>query len=94
MRRHYVEKYTIITVDLATKYNLESQLWCLAFLIPRKKELELKKAIKIFDDYKVDSIFSWCYRGAEGTSVASRNPSEVWRVIGDAYTELKAKYNL
>ena len=90
----YVKKYTKKTVELAKKYNLESQLWCLAFLVPRKKELELKKAIQIFDNYRVDSIFSWCYRGAEGASVACRKPKEVWRVIGEAYTELKIKYNL
>ena len=90
----YVEKYSEITVELAKKYNLESQLWCLAFLIPKRKENQLKDAIKIFDKYNVDSIFSWCYRGAEGNSVASRNPKEVWRVIGDAYNDLKLKYNL
>ena len=48
----------------------------------------------IFEKYNVDSIFSWCYRGAEGTSVACRKPKEVWRVIGEVYSELKAKYNL
>ena len=90
----YVEKYSKITVELAHKYNLESQLWCLAFLIPKNKEYQLKDAIQIFDKYNVDSIFSWCYRGAEGTSVASRNPKEVWRIIGEAYKDLKVKYKL
>jgi len=90
----YVEKYSRRTVELAQKYNLESQLWCLAFMIPRKKELQLKEAIKIFDKYGVDSIFSWCYRGAEGMSIECKNPNTVWGVIGDAYNELKKKYAL
>jgi len=90
----YVEKYTKKTVDLARKYDLESQLWCLAFLVPRRKETELKKAIEIFDKYNVDSIFSWCYRGAEGMSISSRDPQKVWQVIGEAYNNLKAKYRL
>jgi len=90
----YVEKYTKKTVDLANEYNLESQLWCLAFLIPKGKESELKSAIDIFDDYNVDSIFSWCYRGGEGMSISSRNPKLVWQIIGEAYSNLKAKYNL
>ncbi len=90
----YVEEYSKKTVDLAKKYNLESQLWCLAFLVPRKKEPELKEAIAIFDKYDVDSIFSWCYRGAEGMTLACRNPKEVWRVLGESYNELKAKYKL
>jgi hypothetical protein len=90
----YVEKYSRKTVELAQKYNLESQLWCLAFMIPRKKELQVKDAIEIFDKHGVDSIFSWCYRGAEGMSIESKNPSTVWRVIGDAYNGLKEKYSL
>ncbi len=90
----YVDKYTKKTVELAKKYGLESQLWCLAFLVPRKKESQLKEAIKIFDKYNVDSIFSWCYRGAEGMSISCRDPKEVWRVIGKAYNELKLKYGL
>lgn len=90
----YVEKYTKKTVDLAKKYNLESQLWCLAFLVPRRKEAELKQAIEIFDTYNVDSIFSWCYRGAEGMSMSSRNPQKVWQIIGETYNNLKAKYNI
>jgi len=91
---NYVEKYTRKTIELAQKYNLESQLWCLAFLVPGKKESQLKEAIRIFDKYNVDSIFSWCYRGAEGMAISSRNPKEVWSVIGETYNELKAKYNL
>lgn len=90
----HVEKYSKITVELAQKYKLESQLWCLAFLIPKNKESQLQDAINIFDKYEVDSIFSWCYRGAEGTSISCRNPKEVWHVIGEAYNNLKVKYNL
>lgn len=90
----YVERYTKKTVELAKKYNLESQLWCLAFAISKRKETQLKEAIAIFDKYNVDSIFSWCYRGAEGMGISSRNPKEVWRVIGEAYNDLKVKYNL
>ncbi len=90
----YVEKYASKTVELARKYNLESQLWCLGFLIPRKKEDELREAIQIFDKYKVDSIFTWCYRGAEGMFIESHNPKKVWQIIGDTYNEIKRKYNL
>lgn len=90
----YVEKYSKKTVKLARKYGLESQLWCLAFLIPRKKEHQLQEAIQIFDDHGVDSIFSWCYRGAEGMLIECKDPNEVWRVIGNAYNDLKKKYDL
>ncbi|MHA1270597.1 MAG: hypothetical protein ACTSPY_12465 [Candidatus Helarchaeota archaeon] len=90
----YVEKYTEKTVNIAKKYHLDSQLWCLGFLVPRNKEHELSEAIKIFDKYQSDSIFTWCYRGAEGMSLACRNSKKVWEIIGVAYNELKRKYNL
>ena len=74
----YVEKYTEKTVALAEKYDLESQLWLLGFLVGKNKEGELKDAIKIFDNAGVNSIFTWCYRGAEGMSLASSDPKKVW----------------
>ncbi|MHA1311756.1 MAG: hypothetical protein ACTSQO_12660 [Candidatus Helarchaeota archaeon] len=91
---NYVEKFTEKTVSIAKKYGINSQLWCLGFLVQRKKELELKEAIKIFDKYNVDSIFTWCFRGAEGMSLSCSNPKKVWDVIGDVYNELKRKYHL
>jgi len=91
---NYVKKYTEKTVMLAKKYNLESLLWCLAFLVPRKKEYQLKEAIDIFDRYNVDSIFAWSYRGSEGLLHASHNPKEVWSLIGEAYNNLRRKYNI
>ncbi|MBD3196459.1 MAG: hypothetical protein GF317_15475 [Candidatus Lokiarchaeota archaeon] len=91
---NYVSKYTKITVDLAKKYKLASQLWCLGFLVQRNKENQLQDAIEIFDKQGADSIFTWCYRGAEGMSMASANPKKVWKSIGTAYNNLKRKYGL
>ncbi len=48
----YVEKYSKKTVELAKKYNLESQLWCLAFLVPKRKELQLKEQFLFLTNIK------------------------------------------
>lgn len=90
----YVEKYTKKTVTLAQKYDLESQLWLLGFLVGKNKEDELKEAVRIFDNHGVDSIFTWCYRGAEGMSLASSDPKKVWEAIGESYNNLKNKYKI
>ena len=84
----YVKKYTEKTIEIAKKYKLKSQLWCLGFLVPKNKESELQEAIKIFVECKTDSIFTWCYRGAEGMSLSCGNPRKAWKVIGDAYNSI------
>lgn len=72
-------------ISLAEKYNKRSQLWLMAFKVPKGRERELLEAAEIAAELGTDSLFAWPYRGAEGSYMASADPGKVWDTIGDAY---------
>ncbi|OYT62233.1 MAG: hypothetical protein B6U69_02150 [Thermofilum sp. ex4484_15] len=74
--------------DVARSYGKKSQLWLQAFKVPKGKEGELVEAAKIMVASGVDSIFAWCYKGGEGSAIASERPYEVWRVLREIFTSI------
>ena len=84
----FVKEYSEKVINISKKNNKKSQLWLLAFRIPKNKEEEIREAVRIMAKTGVDSIFAWAYRGGLGL-IKSDNSQLVWKIIGEAFNEIK-----
>ena len=75
-------------VDIAKRYGKRSQLWLQAFKVPRGREGELVEAAKQMIAIGVDSLFAWCYKGGEGSAIASEDPLKVWEILGEIFASI------
>ena len=75
---------------LSKEYDLESQLWLQAFLVPSGTEEELAITAEITAKAGVQNIAAWGFRGCNYiSSLRSERPEEVWRVIGETFRGLR-----
>ena len=84
----YVRDMTIRARALCDKYNLELQMWVLAFLIPEGREDEVIQATEIFYEEGVRNIAAWSYGGGGWTYARSENADKVWENVGKVFKEL------
>ncbi|NVM31219.1 MAG: hypothetical protein HWN65_20445 [Candidatus Helarchaeota archaeon] len=85
----WVQEESKKLVTTAKKHKKGSQLWVLAFRIPKGREVEIPKAVEIFHQSGADSIFAWLYRGGLQTFVKSDDPALVWETVGAAFKRLR-----
>jgi len=86
------EWYKDVTTEIksiASRYNLESQIWLQLFMLPENEVHRLEDAIVFAKEVGINSIFAWPFRAAEGQIIASENPEKTWRILGKIYKKLK-----
>ncbi len=52
---------------------------------------QIDKVVDLYEALGVDRLGTWTYRGGLGTSVAARNPVELWDAIGRNYRRVLQK---
>ena len=83
--RSFFESITRRTVDVAQRHRLSSQRWVMGYYQQPDDLAEIGRVIELYRDLGVESIFSWTYRGGDGTVLAAPEARKVWDAIGEAY---------
>lgn len=82
----FVEK----ALALARRNGLKSQVWVQAFLVPEGREEELREGLRRAAALGADYVAAWSYGASESISrIRCARPDVVWRVIGEAFGELR-----
>jgi hypothetical protein len=75
----------------ARRHGLKAQIWFQAFLVPEGREEELRAGVRTAAALGADQVAAWSYDGSSSISkLRSARPDVVWRVIGEAFGELRA----
>ena len=87
----FFETITKRTVDMAVKYNKQSERWIMGY---NKSPADLSQVDKVVDLYVkmgVDRLATWTYRGGYGTVVEAKDPLKLWDRIGANYCRVRKK---
>ena len=79
------------TVAMAKKYGKQSERWLMGYNIRPERMEQIDEVVDLYKDLGVDRLATWTYRGGYGTSVACKDPIEVWDRIGDNYNRVLNK---
>jgi hypothetical protein len=75
----------------AHRHGLKTQIWVQAFLVPEGREEELRAGLRTAAALGADQVAAWSYDGSASISqLRSARPDVVWRVIGEAFGELRS----
>lgn len=79
---------------LCDKYKKEAQIWILNFNIKTGTEKNIKIAIEAAYKEGIRNLAAWSYYGTDMmASLASDNPSLVWKTLGESYHAVLTKKN-
>ena len=77
-------------ISVARTRGLKAQLWLQAFSVPDGREDELTMGARVAAELGADSLAAWSYRGTASMSkIASARPEVVWRILGEAFAEVR-----
>ncbi len=76
----------------ARRHGLKTQIWVQAYLVPEGREEELRAGLRTAAALGADEVAAWSHEGSASISrLRSARPDVVWRVIGEAFGELRAE---
>jgi hypothetical protein len=86
----FMRAYGQRAADAARRCGRDLQLWVQAFSVPAGREEELRLGLRVAREVGATYLAAWSY---EGTASMSRlrcaRPEEVWRILGEAFGELR-----
>ncbi|HUS82830.1 MAG TPA: hypothetical protein VM013_06215 [Dehalococcoidia bacterium] len=75
----------------ARGHGLKAQIWVQAFRVPEGREEELRTGLRTAAALGADQVAAWSYDATSSMSqLRPARPDVVWRIIGEAYGELRA----
>jgi hypothetical protein len=75
---------------LARRNGLKTQVWVQAFQVPEGREEELGAGLRTAAALGADCVAAWSYDASRSISrIRPARPDAVWRVIGEAFEELR-----
>ncbi|GEM_PF-1306286 len=74
--------------ELCIQNGKESQVWLGCWMIPAGREEEVYTGGLKLAEVGVDSLYTWSYRGGEGTNEACVQPAKAWASVVKLYKEL------
>jgi hypothetical protein len=89
--RRFFEEITERTVAIARKYGKQSERWIMGYHNSPEDLSQVDEVVDLYESMGVDRLATWTYRGGYGTSVAAKNPIELWDRIGENYKRVKEK---
>ena len=87
----FFQEITDRTVTMAKKYGKESERWLMGYNKRPDDFGQIDKIVDMYDAAGVDRLATWTYRGGYGTSVAAKDPIELWDNIGRNYRRVLKK---
>ena len=79
------------TVRIAKKYGKESERWLMGYNMRPERMEQVDEVVDLYVNAGVDRLATWTYRGGYGTSVAAKDPIELWDRIGENYKRVLNK---
>jgi len=86
-----VERINTLVKSLKSKFDekrKESVMLIQGFRIPKGREREVVRVIKLSSAMSFTSIILWPYRAGENSSIESGDPEKLWYLIGKTYREI------
>jgi hypothetical protein len=85
----FVKKYCVKIIELASRYNLESQIWIQGFRIPSGREDEIRIAIETVAGEGIRNLAIWGFEAcAQISSIACENPELAWETALKAFQKV------
>lgn len=88
---NFFKEITERTVKIAQKYGKQSERWLMGYHKQPKDWSQIDRIVDMYEGLGVDRLATWTYRGGYGTSVAAKNPIELWDNIGRNYNRVMNK---
>jgi hypothetical protein len=86
----FLRSFTQIALDAAARHGRQSQIWVQAFAVPEGREEELGMGLRVAAEMGATHVAAWGYDGTASMScVRPARPDVVWRVVGEAFAELR-----
>jgi len=76
---------------MAKKYGKQSERWIMGYNKRPDDFAQIDKVVDMYEALGVDRLATWTYRGGYGTSVAAKDPIELWDNIGRNYKRVLKK---
>ena len=76
---------------MAKKYGKESERWLMGYSERPEDFSQIDRVVDMYEELGVDRLGTWTYRGGLGTSVAAKDPIELWDNIGRNYRRVLKK---
>ena len=87
----FFRQITERTVSIAKKYGKESERWLMGYSERPDDFSQIDRVVDMYEQMGVDRLGTWTYRGGLGTSVAAKDPIELWDNIGRNYRRVLKK---
>ncbi len=87
----FFREITERTVAVAKKYGKQSERWLMGYNKRPDDFSQIDKVVDMYEELGVDRLATWTYRGGYGTSVAAKDPLELWDNIGRNYRRVLKK---
>ena len=87
----FFRQITERTVAMAKKYGKESERWLMGYSERPEDFSQIDRVVDMYEELGVDRLGTWTYRGGLGTSVAAKDPIELWDNIGRNYRRVLKK---
>ena len=87
----FFREITERTVAMAKKYGKESERWLMGYNNRPEDFSQVDRAVDLYESLGADRLGTWTYRGGLGTSVAAKDPLELWDAIGRNYRRVLKK---
>jgi hypothetical protein len=86
----FVRAFTARTLEAAGRHGRQTQVWVQAFSVPEGREDELAMGLRVAAEMGASHLAAWSYDGTASMSgIRPARPDVVWRVIGEAFAELR-----
>jgi len=79
------------TMLMARKYGKEAQRWVMTYHRSPQDLGDVGRAVRLYAEAGVDSIFAWTYRGGRGTTLEAPKANAVWEALGQAYAKVRER---
>jgi len=88
----YVRAFAGRAVEVSRQCNRDTQIWVQAFSVPEGREAELRLGLRIAAELGATHLAAWSYDGTSSmSSIRPARPEVVWRTIGEAFEEVRAR---
>ena len=86
-----IGKYSRKAVSYTHLYGKQSERWLMGYNKRPKDFSQIDHVVDLYESMGVDRLATWTYRGGYGTSVAAKDPLELWDRIGENYNRVLKK---
>jgi len=86
---NYVRNVTKQVVSITKKYKKMSEIWIQLYKIPKGKEEEISKAIKLVYKEHPDYISAWTFRAGAESTLQCDDWKKCWSKLNESYKKIR-----